>query len=247
MRMLSLDSRKCVYTPIRYFANRVSTERVVLYATMNTEHFADIIREAATSPLGIFALIILLLGTLAFGFFSKGSESARLTVWLTCFAGAVFFGIAIVKHSDSKAPAINNVHQSIANSQLDSIAGTELQQDQTVLSASSQQSTIPESIKPPQRATIQLVYTGDPYGCNLPITIAVADRSIQPTSNLAVLHDVPVGLQNYQINGQIVCPGIGMCTANGSGRIDIIAGKTYYVAWQNTSPQYCEVVLQSSG
>src|SRR5271156_51022 len=59
----------------------------------------DIIREAAKSPLGILALIILLVAVLAIRFFppKKSSEKTRALIFGMIFVGVLMFGFAISK------------------------------------------------------------------------------------------------------------------------------------------------------
>jgi hypothetical protein len=59
----------------------------------------DIIRAAATSPLGIFALMIICLSVLGFVFFNKANQYVQLGVFLCLFGGVVAFGISINKEA----------------------------------------------------------------------------------------------------------------------------------------------------
>lgn len=214
---------------------------------MNTEHFPDIIREAAASPLGILALIILMLVVLALAFFRTGSERTRLTVWMMAFAGALLFGFAIVESSSDDA-----VREEIAGD-TGADEGPLEEPPRRVDPGDLQQAgtaAVPPEVEPAppartQRATIQVGYTGDVYGCSLPLTIAVGDRSFQPQGNLAPLNGVPLGLQDYTVSGTILCPGIGQCEVDSEGTIHVAAGHTYYLAWQNTSFGQCEAMLQA--
>jgi hypothetical protein len=62
----------------------------------------DIIREAAKSPLGILALIVLLVAILAIRFFppKKSSEKIRGWMFALIFAGVLMFGFAISRSLD---------------------------------------------------------------------------------------------------------------------------------------------------
>jgi len=93
-------------------------------------------------------------------------------------------------------------------------------------------------------ATIQLRYPGDYGRCSLSLRISIGDKSFTPTSNLFTVRNVPTGDQNYQINGQIACPFVGMCVAHGSGSINVADGGTYDVGWLNTAIGQCDVGLR---
>ncbi|MCI0694066.1 hypothetical protein L0337_18915 [candidate division KSB1 bacterium] len=63
------------------------------------ENAPEIISAAAKSPLGLFALMILVLAVLGFFFFRQASERTRVTIFLLMFIGVVAFGIAIFSAS----------------------------------------------------------------------------------------------------------------------------------------------------
>jgi hypothetical protein len=58
---------------------------------------SDIIREASKSPLGVLSLIVLILGSVAVTFFREATQSVRVAIYLLMFAGAVAYGIAIIR------------------------------------------------------------------------------------------------------------------------------------------------------
>lgn len=102
----------------------------------------------------------------------------------------------------------------------------------------------PPPRKPAGKKTtsVQLVYTGDQYGCSLPITVTIGGRTFQPQGNAMSLPNVPLGEQNYTIQGNIMCPGVGNCTAYGEGSIDVYPNATFYVGW-NANYTQCNVWL----
>lgn len=59
------------------------------------ENAPKIIGEASKSPLGLFALMILVLAVLGFFFFRKALERTRIAIFMLMFTGVVSFGIAI--------------------------------------------------------------------------------------------------------------------------------------------------------
>ena len=97
----------------------------------------------------------------------------------------------------------------------------------------------------PQRASINIAYQGDSYGCNLPISISIGDQAFYPQGALFQVENIKLGQQRYQINGQINCPIIGSCQVYGEGNIYVTQNISYYVVWQNTSFGQCSALLQS--
>ena len=67
----------------------------------------NIIKAAATSPLGIFALMIICLGILGFTFFSKANQYIKLLIFLLFFGGVVAFGFSINNETSAKKTAIS--------------------------------------------------------------------------------------------------------------------------------------------
>jgi len=64
---------------------------------MQTEGWAEIIKQAAQSPWGVLALLILVTSSVALGFFREASERVRLGVFVLMFAGVVMLGFALVQ------------------------------------------------------------------------------------------------------------------------------------------------------
>lgn len=206
-------------------------------AALSTEGYPAIIREAATSPLGILALIILLLASLAVAFFGKSSEQIRLRVWITFFVGgALLFGLAVLRESGQSASADPPRH-------VDRPVSGDTRPETTGEPLADQPAGEPRG---PSRGTIQVAYSGDMYSCSLPVTIEVGDRSFQPQGQLARLDQVPLGLQGYRVVGSIQCPYLVSCTVDSRGTIEIAAGRTYYLGWQQTGPGRCDAMLQAS-
>ncbi len=58
------------------------------------EHMAGIIEQAAQSPLGLFALMVIALSTLGYFFFRTASEWTRIGMFVLMFIGVVSFGAA---------------------------------------------------------------------------------------------------------------------------------------------------------
>lgn len=202
---------------------------------MSTENFPAIIREAATSPLGILALIILLLATLAVAFFGKSSEQIRMRVWISFFVGgSLLFGLAVLRESNQGRTGSLPANPAQPGGAANALPLEERPRQET---AADPQAT--------RRGTVQIGYQGDMFNCSLPVTIDIGDRSLQPQGQLARFDEVPLGLQSYRIVGSIQCPYAGFCSVDSTGRIEVVAGRTYYLIWQASgAPNRCDAMLQ---
>ncbi len=96
---------------------------------------------------------------------------------------------------------------------------------------------------PDQRAAITIAYTGDIDNCLVSVDIAIGDRTFFPTGTQFPVADVATGVQFYDISGIVTCPTLGQCEAAGSGTIDVAAGRTYFLQWQNVDLGLCAVAL----
>jgi len=78
----------------------------------------DIIREAARSPLGLLALLVLAVATLALVFFRKSSDAIKLAIFGVFFLAAVSFGIVVASGFARQAgPAAHGADTSSAGVQ----------------------------------------------------------------------------------------------------------------------------------
>ncbi len=55
------------------------------------EHIPEVIKQASQSKLGIAALLAIIVGCLAWGFFRKAPIRIRIAIWLLIFGGTVAF------------------------------------------------------------------------------------------------------------------------------------------------------------
>jgi len=92
--------------------------------------------------------------------------------------------------------------------------------------------------------SVQIVYVGDNYGCNLPLSITIGNRTFTPTSNSFSVSGIPLGEQAYRIQGQINCQTLGGCNAIGQGQINVTENSVFYIGWQNVAYSQCKVWLQ---
>jgi hypothetical protein len=68
------------------------------------EQIPKTITEASKSPLGIFALMIILLSLLGFYFFRRASERTRIGVFLLLLVGVVLYGYVIAGTLSTSSP-----------------------------------------------------------------------------------------------------------------------------------------------
>jgi hypothetical protein len=68
------------------------------------ESAPNIIGEAAKSPLGIFALMVLALSVLGFVFFRRSSERTRTAIFILMFIGVASFGYATFRSASRVLP-----------------------------------------------------------------------------------------------------------------------------------------------
>lgn len=61
------------------------------------QHIPAIIEQAAKSPLGLFALMVIALSALGFVFFRRSSERTRIAMFVMLFVGVVSFGVAAMR------------------------------------------------------------------------------------------------------------------------------------------------------
>ena len=64
----------------------------------------EVIRAAASSPLGILALMVLVLSSLALAFFKDADPKIRLCVFVLLFAGAAAFAAAVLVQKPKPTP-----------------------------------------------------------------------------------------------------------------------------------------------
>ena len=94
------------------------------------------------------------------------------------------------------------------------------------------------------RAAVELVYTGDNYGCDIQVIVNIGGQTAQPTGSSYVMDNVPTGVQRYTIRGVIGCASLGgQCTASGSGSVSVSDGASYRVTWLLTATGRCTVTL----
>jgi len=63
------------------------------------KYLPQIIKESATSPFGILALMIIVLAFLGFVFFKRASEKTRVLIFAMLFAGVAAFGAVIIQQT----------------------------------------------------------------------------------------------------------------------------------------------------
>ena len=73
---------------------------------MDTKAWAEIIKSAAQSDLGILALMILAVCLLALVFFRKASERIRLGIFLLLFGGVALFTVSVISKTPNEGQAV---------------------------------------------------------------------------------------------------------------------------------------------
>lgn len=68
----------------------------------------DIIKNASSSPLGILALMLLIVAGLAYVFFRKSGERVRAAIFLSFVAGAVLIAVAALGSKRPEQPVPNS-------------------------------------------------------------------------------------------------------------------------------------------
>ncbi len=63
------------------------------------QHIPAIIEQAAKSPLGLFALMVIALSILGFVFFRDAAERTRIAMFVLLFVGVASFGVAAMRVS----------------------------------------------------------------------------------------------------------------------------------------------------
>jgi hypothetical protein len=94
-------------------------------------------------------------------------------------------------------------------------------------------------------ATVTFHYPPDSYGCEVNVNIEIGPhRFAFPTATGYALSDLQEGPTPYGVDGVIGCPGIGVCTAQGSGMVAVYDGAAFDLIWENTAYAYCQATLQ---
>ena len=68
-----------------------------------TKDWAAIIESASKSPLGILALMILVLGSLGFVFFKDADAKIKAVIYLAMLGGVIGYGVAISRANSDVA------------------------------------------------------------------------------------------------------------------------------------------------
>jgi hypothetical protein len=69
------------------------------------QHIPAIIEQAAKSPLGLFALMVIALSILGFVFFRDAAERTRIAMFVLLFVGVASFGVAAMRVSPDGSSA----------------------------------------------------------------------------------------------------------------------------------------------
>lgn len=105
--------------------------------------------------------------------------------------------------------------------------------------------TTEEEEEPIKTTTISIEYRGDAMACYLNLSMKIAGKSINPNSNRVLMHDIPLGNNEYSVNGSIDCGINGICNASGTGKLFVEKNATFYVIWENNAYGQCNVSLST--
>ena len=198
----------------------------------------QIIEAAAQSPLGILALLVLVVGIVAVLLFRESPDKVKLVCFSMIFAGAAGFGLAVLW----QATPDRAVPGQAGPPTVDPMEGPA---DEPEAAPATPREATPALAAPaePERAAITLSYAGDVYGCLLDLAIDVGDQSIRPSTNVVRLDGVEVGRQPYRVRGTIGCPGIGACQVDGAGTLAVAPGAVFDLVWSNDTPGGCSATF----
>ncbi len=73
------------------------------------QHIPAVIEQAAKSPLGLFALMIIAISLLGFYFFRDSTERTRIAMFVMMFIGVVSFGVAALRSLPEESSATDGV------------------------------------------------------------------------------------------------------------------------------------------
>lgn len=90
-------------------------------------------------------------------------------------------------------------------------------------------------------AIITIKYMGDALNCQLDLNISIGGMVFTPNSNPFRVSNIPSGVRDYSINGNIYC-STGSCQATGAGSVYIQNNGQYYIMWNYNT---CEVGIYS--
>ena len=83
------------------------------------EQLPAIVAEAAKSPLGLFALMIISLSILGFYFFRQASERTRVGIFVMLFSGVAAFGASIVRTTIGAEPGSEELTDEVSRISID--------------------------------------------------------------------------------------------------------------------------------
>ncbi len=210
------------------------------------ENAPEIIEAAAQSPLGILALLVLVVGVVAVVLFRNSPDAVKMACFSMIFAGAAGFGLVVLVQaapSQDAPPSIGPADVGDdGDGEPDGGADGGAVPTPVELPARDERPALAAPVEP-ERTTVTLSYAGDVYGCVLDLALDVGDQSVRPSSNVVRLDGVEVGRQPYRIRGTIGCPGLGACQVGGAGTLAVEPGVVADLVWSNDAPGGCSATL----
>lgn len=92
------------------------------------QHIPAIIEQAAKSPLGLFALMVIALSILGFVFFRGAAERTRIAMFVLLFVGVASFGVAAMRATPA-AGAPQDAAPSVVPAEIDGEWSAEVKYD----------------------------------------------------------------------------------------------------------------------
>lgn len=93
--------------------------------------------------------------------------------------------------------------------------------------------------------SINLIYTGDNFGCILDLEISIDGKKYPFTGGTKIISGLNIGPLDYVITGKINCQA-NSCSTYGTGILNVYSKASYYIVWNGSSPNQCEIYLQGT-
>lgn len=101
-----------------------------------------------------------------------------------------------------------------------------------------------DGVRSQDKSTIDIIYRGDFYGCQLDLNLTVGDRTIPLSVPKTTVVGLPTGNRDCHISGTISCASLGVCRVISDEVLDIFPGAVFYLYWENSGYAECLVWLQ---
>lgn len=93
------------------------------------------------------------------------------------------------------------------------------------------------------RVAATLVYNQGVTGCSPTFDLSIGDRSYTPIGVRFQMNDLSTGVQEYTASGAVTCLDGTGCIASGGGVVDVAAGRTFEIVWEEVAFGECTLTL----